>query len=297
MKKTLLLLSFFLPLLPVFAQTEEERVFPAGDCQYSFVLKGDNQVRIETSREYFVASGDTSIDIPKKVTYTLKRGSKTIETVIRDKYTLYFDTAGSITLSALVQYGDACETTLTKEIQVFPYSIAYIGDVGSVKTPSTDANAPGFVADALEKRDILFHELTPPPSQGSISFQEFDDFIAKNIKVLEDSDVLVINSVNFLSLFDSLAKTVTTSEMKSLSSKRIFVISDINESFLSKILGQSIGRLGITEVSLVEPSALFELLLQITPENLDFGQRVSYSTESFSYSLSRFLDYLLYFGF
>ncbi len=160
---------------------------------------------------------------------------------------------------------------------------------------SGDSTSNSFVSDALRDRDILFSGLTPPPSQGSISFQEFDDFIIKNIGMIEDSDVVIINSVNFLSLFDSLGKIVKNADIKSLSSKRIFVVSDINESFLAKILGQSIGRLGITEVSLVEPSGLFELLLQITPENLSFGQSVSYSTDTSSYSLSRFLEYLLYF--
>lgn len=115
--------------------------------------------------------------------------------------------------------------------------------------------------------------------------------------MIEDSDVVIINSVNFLSLFDSLGKIAKTTDIKSLSSKHIFVVSDINESFLAKILGQSIGRLGITEVSLVAPPGLFELLLQITPANLSFGRAVSYSTDTFSYSLSRFLEYLLYFGF
>ncbi len=200
-------------------------------------------------------------------------------------------------LTAEVQYGDNCQTTLSKDIKVFPYAIAYIGDKNSVKTPATDADTPGFVADTLKKRNILFYELTPPPSQASISFQEFDDFITKNIKTIEDSDVIIINSVNFLSLFDSLAKIVNISDIKSLSSKHIFVISDTNESFLAKILGQSIGHLGISGVSLVQPSALFELLLQITPDNLTFGKMVSYSTETFSYSLSRFLEFLLYFGF
>lgn len=297
MKKILSLLL----LIPFFtlAQTPEEvRTYNAADCTFPFVLRGDADVRTETTRDYIVSPEDSALDIEKKVTYTLQQWTKTIETVVRDRYSIYFEETGDFTLTARVQYGDSCDVVFTKKIRVFPFAIAYVGDTEKMKIPvSGDSTSSSFVSDALRERDILFSGLTPPPSQGSISFQEFDDFITKNIGMIEDSDVVIINSVNFLSLFDSLGKIVKNSDLKSLSSKRIFVVSDINESFLAKILGQSIGRLGITEVSLVEPSWLFELLLQITPENLSFGKSVSYSTETFSYSLSRFLEYLLYFGF
>lgn len=292
------IISFFL-FLPVllFAQIPSEiGALNVADCSFPFVLKWDAQVRMETTRDYLITPADNNIDIPKQVTYTLRKWDKVIETVVRDKYSVYFDQIGQFSLTTRVRYGEVCDVTFTKEIRVYPFSVAYIGDTAKMKIPSTD-NTVSFVSDALENRDILFSGLTPPPSQASISFQEFDDFITRNIGVIEDSDVIIINSVNFLSLFDSLWKIAKNSDIKSLSSKRIFVVSDINESFLAKILWQSIGRLGITEVSLVEPSWLFELLLQITPENLTFGKSVSYSTETSSYSLSRFLEYLLYFGF
>ncbi len=300
MKKLFTIFSFFFFLfsfLVTFAQTPGDIVLNAGECSLPIVLRWNTQVRIETTQDYLVGLADTaSVDVPKNITYTLQQWTKNIETVVRDKYSIYFEEAGEYTLTARVRYGESCDVSLTKQIQVFPFSIAYIGDIETVKIPSKDSST-SFVSDALRERDILFSGLTPPPSQGSISFQEFDDFITKNIDTIEDSDVLIINSVNFLSLFDSLSKIVKNSDIKSLSSKHIFVVSDTNASFLAKILGQSIGRLGITEVSLVEPSWLFELLLQITPENLSFGQSVSYSTETSSYSLSRFLEYLLYFGF
>ncbi|MBP6921683.1 hypothetical protein KBB89_04030 [Candidatus Gracilibacteria bacterium] len=297
--KKFLALALLAPFFFSFAQTNEaERTFNVADCSFPFVLRGDADVRNETTRDYIVSPEDSALDIEKRVTYTLQKGTRTIETVVRDRYSIYFEETGDFILTARVQYGESCDVAFTKQIRVFPFAIAYIGDTEKMKIPvSGDSTSNSFVSDALRDRDILFSGLTPPPSQGSISFQEFDDFIIKNIGMIEDSDVVIINSVNFLSLFDSLGKIVKNADIKSLSSKRIFVVSDINESFLAKILGQSIGRLGITEVSLVEPSGLFELLLQITPENLSFGQSVSYSTDTSSYSLSRFLEYLLYFGF
>lgn len=298
MKKIALLLSLFSIVWLSYGQEFPLNSADVSDtCDANFTIKGERQVRSETSREYSIVSSDITTDLPKKITYTLKEKDKKPETVTREKYTIYFDTPGDVTLTADIQYGNNCQVNITKNIQVLSYAIAYIGDQNLVKTPTGDIDTPNFIADSLEQRDVLFYELTPPPPQASISFQEFDDFMIKNIKTLEDSDVIIINSVNFLSLFDSLAKIATTSDIKSLPSKHIFVVSDTNESFLSKILGQSIGRLGITWVSLVQPSALSELLLQITPDNLSFGAMVSYSTETFSYSLSRFLDFLLYFGF
>jgi len=296
MKKLILVFLLSVHIFSFAQQAEKDKTLFVDDCSFPFVLKWDAQVRAETTRDYLLAPAYTAIVIPKKVTYTLKKWTKKIETVVRDKYSIYFDEPGDMTLEAQVQYGDSCDVTFTKTIRVFPFAIAYIGDTAAVKIPSKD-DSSWFVSDALKERWILFYGLTPPPSQGSLSFQEFDDFTTKNIKMIEDSDVIIINSENFLSLFDSLWKTAKNTDIKSLSSKHIFVVSDINESFLAKILGQSIWRLGITEVSLVDPSGLFELLLQITPENLSFGRTVSYSTETFSYSLSRFLEYLLYFGF
>ena len=296
--KKIFSLFCLIPLILLAQVPQEEWTLNAPDCTFPLIFRWDAQVRSETTRDYILSPAESAIDIPKKVTYTLQQGAKTIETVVRDKYSLYFDKPGEFTLTARAQYGESCDVTFTKKIRVFPFSIAYIGDIEAMKLPaSSGAPSASFVSDTLQSRDILFSGLTPPPSQGSLSFQEFDDFITKNIGIIENSDVMIINSVNFLSLFDSLGKIVKNSDIKSLSSKRIFVVSDINESFLAKILWQSIGRLGITEVSLVEPAGLFELLLQITPENLSFGESVSYSTETSSYSLSRFLEYLLYFGF
>ena len=172
-------------------------------------------------------------------------------------------------LTADVQYGNDCRATLTKDIRIFPFSLAYIGDKDSMKIPAESTT--GFVSGTLAERNILYHEFTPPATQSSLSFQEFDEFVTKNISVIEESDVLVINTVNFLSLFDSLAKITNTLNGEiSLAEKQIFVVSDINESFLAKILGQSIGRIGISDVSLVNPTELFELILKVTPENLSF---------------------------
>lgn len=115
-----------------------DKTFLVDGCSFPFVLKGDAQVRTETTRDYLLTSADTAIDIPKKVTYTLKKGTKKIETVVRDKYSIYFDEPGNMTLVADVQYGDNCNVSFSKEIRVFPFAIAYIGDTASVKIPRAD---------------------------------------------------------------------------------------------------------------------------------------------------------------
>ncbi|MCB9806874.1 hypothetical protein H6768_03165 [Candidatus Peribacteria bacterium] len=61
--------------------------------------------------------------------------------MVRDKYSIYFDEPGDMTLTAQVQYGDSCDVTFTKDIRVFPFAIAYIGDVNSVKIPTTDSES------------------------------------------------------------------------------------------------------------------------------------------------------------
>ncbi len=72
MKKILSLLL----LLPFFtlAQTPEEvRTYNAADCSFPFVLRGDADVRTETTRDYIVSPEDSALDIEKKVTYTLQQ--------------------------------------------------------------------------------------------------------------------------------------------------------------------------------------------------------------------------------
>lgn len=71
MKKFLPFLLLF-PLLS-FAQIEEEPVLNAADCSFPFILRGDADVRTETTRDYIVSPEDSALDIQKRVTYTLQK--------------------------------------------------------------------------------------------------------------------------------------------------------------------------------------------------------------------------------
>lgn len=151
-----------------------------------------------------------------------------------------------------------------------------------------------MIAETLSEKNILFQEQIITTSSAS-PIADFDDFMNKKIKKIQESDVLVINTSEVLGFFDSLVKIGKNNTSTNFASKYIFIVSNINPSFLAKILGRSIGSLGISEVSLIQPSGLLEVLLKVGPERLAFGTQVSYSTESTSYSLSRFLELLLYY--
>lgn len=78
MKKLFLIFALcsllFALSVPVFAQTPEEvRTYNAADCSFPFVLRGDTDVRTETTRDYIVSPEDSALDIEKKVTYTLQQ--------------------------------------------------------------------------------------------------------------------------------------------------------------------------------------------------------------------------------
>ncbi len=77
MKKLFTIFSFFFFLfsfLVTFAQTPEEvRTYNAADCTFPFILRGDADVRNETTRDYIVSPEDSALDIEKKVTYTLQQ--------------------------------------------------------------------------------------------------------------------------------------------------------------------------------------------------------------------------------
>ena len=87
--------------------------------------------------------------------------------------------------------------------------MSYIGDKDSLNSIAPEARAT--LVDSITGRNILFNLLTLPSVQR-FSPQRFDTFLATNSDTLETSDIIIINSADFLSFFDALAKTTKTSD-------------------------------------------------------------------------------------
>lgn len=81
--------------------------------------------------------------------------------------------------------------------------------------------------------------------------------------------------------------------------KKIYIVSTYSRSFLSKILASSLSQLDANRVSLITDDQLYGLLTRMSSGEkfAPIGEELSYEKSKTIYSLSGFLEFLVYAGF
>lgn len=190
---------------------------------------------------------------------------------------------GTVQLEANIttKDGGSCIGNITKTITIYRQTLVTIGKI--------DGDMEASFSDILEGKGILY-ENYPVLTESATGRTVWT--------AIEQSDVLVIRSDDILSVFSDFVKN---NKIKPLSfeKKKIYIISNYSRSFLSKVLAASLSQLGATKVSLITNDQLYVLVTRLAAggEIPPLGEELSYEKSKTVFSLSGFLEFLVYSGF
>ncbi len=282
----ILLVIFFLGILPTFAETGEILPVEPIPCSDIYDITWAEQVKVWSTHEYYLASW-SGLDFSGTVIYTLRRDKKIVETIKdREKYLRYFTTPWEVTLEARITTNEKnCEWIITRKIRVYDSVITYIG--------SERLGAETGIQEIFDKNNILYKSYI---NKTNIPTSEEGQDIWSSI---DQSDIFIIWNSDILGFFSDMVKLQKTKQVN-LTKKKIYIISDFSRSLLSKVLASSISQIWATKVFLISEDQFYGLTTRISAwekDNLTLGQEISYEKSETVYSLSSFLGFLAYSGF
>lgn len=269
---------------------------PEAPCvNLDFEIYGSFQVITGTNQEYSLHS-NTYTGSLASAQFSLIRDNKLLERKVGEKYLRSFSQGGTTELQVDFVTSTGCAINLRKTIRSFSTGVAYL----------SLENQNAVVVDlqeSLVKKGIFMQTLAIPKTQALWQTLAQTEFLYKNIAILKESKVILIQTDDAVSLVGLLAKMIRQDSNLSnlLTEKSVYVISDQSTNLLSKLLASHVRDTGLKEIYLMGTSSLSLLLLRMdeslsgnyTPPDL---VRVSYDSTNRIFSLSRLVEYLLYQG-
>lgn len=295
MKIFLFFITFFLSILTVWAQevspsAAADDVVPSASgqalplCRDVYTLSGPRDVKANTAYEYMLSSGDTTV-LPVGTFTLLRDGVVHTQRVDGEKYVHSFSEPGELVMEVELDAQDFhCQGTISETIYVHREHILY---VGSEKEWLSDAE----LLSVFRGKSILFETLFT-----ANNFQLGESSQAWNS--LGSADIIIFSPHNILSLFSEMERLQRIKEIN-FSKKRLYIISDYQRSFLSKVLASSVAKLGMENVTLITEDQFSALLNRwgfSDDRNATAGQALSYEKNHFVLTLNSFLEYLAYSG-
>lgn len=208
-------------------------------CDQNYEITWPQWVRKDTTAEYkVVLSGTEQILDNNQIKFVLNYNNKNIVTIKWNKFGYLFKDKWEYKLKADFSDDNNCYYSITKSIKTYWKSIAYIWE--NIKEFEI-----GF-QDNFQKHDILLNEIII--ENKKIIWE--DNIIAKlseNILDIKSADIVVINSKFFDQILDSLGKINNWQDLE-LNKKQVFVLNDLNQNFLKRILAKYIKILWISKV-------------------------------------------------
>lgn len=260
-----------------------------------FEIVGSDQVIAGTNQEYSIFS-ESYTGALTSVQFSLVREGKLVERKVGEKYLRSFSQGGTAELQADFQTSAGCAVNLRKKIQSFATGVAYLSTEG-------DKTVVPELRDTLIKKGILTQSLVIPKTQAFGQTLAQTEFLYKNLGVLKESRVIIIQADDSVGLIGLLAKMIRQDPNLAnlLGNKSVYVISDQSKNLLSKLLASHVRGTGLKEISLTGTSSVSLLLLKMdevisgayTPSDV---VRISYDAKAKIFSLSRLVEYLLYQG-
>ncbi|MEF2175168.1 MAG: 7TM domain-containing protein [Candidatus Absconditabacteria bacterium] len=237
-------------------------------------------------------SGSKELKI-KNVVYELYKDDVLAETLTGGKYLHNFVNPGKFYLKVNFEDENDCNFELEKDIHVYKGFVYYLGDAVNELDLGLENN--------FEKSGLLFNKLIL--SNNSIFIEnEFAGKMQQDTETLKSSNIIIINNKNFSSIFQALG-SLAKNEEYNFSDKKIFVISELNENFMKRLLARNYKNLGNSKIYIVNNTFLLNFLTSISlgkeADELSYLQKFSISYhESPKYlPLSYLIDLLIYNGF
>jgi hypothetical protein len=219
-----------------------DEVIPTQDNQVKCITNKydiiwDFDTKVNTNLFYSIK--DNSVWFEKAdtdVTFYVRKWKEQFKKVSSDKFDISFDEVWKLNLIARVEEKNtACSYRIEKEINVYSKILTYISDKEELNL--------SFNKD-FEKNHILFNKIMLEGKNSSSIQDAFISQITQNLYVFQESNIIVINSNNYLELlqaFEKISKIYNTN----FPDKKIFIVTDSSFILSKKLLSSFISNLNI----------------------------------------------------
>lgn len=250
-------------------------------CDQSYSIAWPEWIRIDKTAEYkVILSGSEEILDNNQMKFTLVYNKKNIVTNKWNKFEYVFDWKSEYKLKAEFTDDNNCSYSLEKSITTYWKSIAYIWE--NVKEFEI------WFQDNFQKHDILLNEIIID-GKKVIWEESIITSLSEKISYIKNSDIVIINSKFFDQILDALGKINNWQDLK-LNEKQVFVLNNLNQNFLKRILAKYVKILWISNVYVLNKDYTLAFF-----SNLSFGNDVisEQYVKTFSLSFAQVPKYFL----
>ncbi|MDD5769679.1 MAG: 7TM domain-containing protein [Candidatus Gracilibacteria bacterium] len=223
------------------------------DISGIFDTKINNNISYSVNNNLF---GEDKKDI-LKVDISITKDSKEIVKQSSQKITANFAEPGIYEIKAnIIEDNSKCEYNFKKQINVFSKIITFISDKDDLDL-LFDKN--------FSSNNIYFGKIILKQEKGISLQEEFLSKITDKLYIFQDSDIIIINSNNFLEILQGFEKI---SKIYSINfpNKKIFITTNSNFIFSKKVLSNSINTLNANVYTLY-PANLLNFLNYLSKGN------------------------------
>jgi len=263
-------------------------------CNQNYEIAWLEWVRIDKTAEYkIILSGTEQTMDNNQIKFVLNYKNKNIVSSKWNKFWYLFKASWEYILKAEFTDDNNCYYSIQKNIKTYWKSIAYIWE--NIKEFEI------WFQDNFQKHDILLNKIIIE-NKKIIWEDSIITKLSENILDIKNADIVVINSKLFDQILDSLGKINNWQDLE-LNKKQVFVLNDLNQNFLKRIMAKYIKILWISKVYVLDNNYSLAFF-----SSLSFDKNVISETyvKTFSLSfdqvpkyflLSYFVDNLIYNGF
>ncbi|MDD3302903.1 MAG: 7TM domain-containing protein [Candidatus Gracilibacteria bacterium] len=238
MKYIIALSLVLLNFLNCFGDTTNTETGNTTKCvENKYDLVGNYDLKVNTNSTFTVKSNtigenNTEIEIKTEV----KKDGEIVTQNEGDKFNLSFEGPGIYDINTQIkEKTNDCAYNLSKKLHIYSKTISYISDKEDFNL-SFDNN--------FYKNDIFFNKIYIENKNTSSIQDTFLSTITDKLYIFQDSDLILINSSNYLDIlqgFEKLSKIYNVN----FPNKKIFIITDSSFIMSKKILSSFINSMGV----------------------------------------------------
>jgi len=283
MKKLSIIILAFIWLFS-FSAFAQDQVHNAALCENRiYDIKGLSDIKKNQTSEYSLIRWQDKYFGPinfKSVKFTLSKNKKTIAKSSSDLISFTPTELWTYNLQVEAIDNENCYSNINKTINVHEKIVLYLWK-------DTEDIQAGF-DENFQKYNTLFKKVIIKDKKLFWEDELFSE-LSENSSYIKNSSIIIINTNNFDSLFQSLW-SINKIEPLNLNKKDIYLITDLNKHFLKRILAKYLNIIEVEEIYTVDEKDFFGVLSKLSfNKELKNDQTIT----PFSLSLQQSPKYIL----